>query len=886
MKPLPASRQRPDEASPMMAQYLAIKAKHRDGLLFYRMGDFYELFFDDAKKAAAALDIALTKRGKHQGEDIPMAGVPVHAAEMYLARLIKKGFRVAVCEQVEDPRDAKKRGAKAVVRREVVRLVTPGTVTEENLLEARRHNFLAALGLAEGKCSLAFADLSTGDFTIVPASADSLDGELTRFSPGELLLPEKGIDDALARALKPWADIAHGLELSRFDSAEGISALKATYGVSTLEGFGALARSDLAAAGALLGYIADTQKGAKPAWKPLRVVRPSDAMIIDRATRRNLELVATLSGEAKGSLAAVIDRTVTGAGGRLLVARLLGPLTDPAAIGERLDAVAFFVAEEFLRAKVREALRRAPDLERALARLSLGRGSPRDLGQVRDGLGAAQALRGLLEANAALPAEAVRARDALGGHDHLRAELTAALTAELPPQKNDGGFIAKGFDAALDEFRALRDESRRLIAELEARYRNETGVMTLKIRHNNVLGYHIDVTPKAAEKLMAPPLNDAFIHRQTLVSSVRFSTAALSELASKISEAADRALQAELRIFEQLAEKTLAARGAILATAEALAVLDVAAALAELAAENRFVRAKVDASLAFHVSGGRHPVVEAALAARAEGPFVANDCDLGEGQRLWLVTGPNMAGKSTFLRQNALIAVLAQMGSFVPAEAAHIGVVDRLFSRVGASDDLAQGRSTFMIEMVETASILNQAGERSLVILDEIGRGTATFDGLSIAWAAAEHLHEANRSRALFATHYHELTALNGRLSNVALRTMRVKEWKGELVFLHEVAVGAAESSYGIQVAKLAGLPASVIARAHAVLALLEKTRERGEGVKGLGDLPLFQAGAETEPAVSPLEALLADVNPDALSPKDALEILYRARELLRKGRG
>ncbi|HXV74109.1 MAG TPA: DNA mismatch repair protein MutS, partial [Sphingomonadales bacterium] len=555
------------------------------------------------------------------------------------------------------------------------------------------------------------------------------------------------------------------------------------------------------------------------------------------------------------------------------------------AIGERLDAVDFFVREEFLRGKIREALRKAPDLERALARLALQRGTPRDLGQIRDGLKAALKVRALLEAKAALPSETAAARDALGGFETLLSELEAALLAELPPQKRDGGFIAKGFDAPLDEFRTLRDESRRLIASLEVRLRAATGIAALKIRHNNVLGYHVDVTPKAAEKLVEPPFAETFIHRQTLVSSVRFSTAELSELAGKISEAADQALAAELRLFDHLAANVLAAREKILATAEGLAILDAASALAELAAENRYVRPKVDLSLAFEIKGGRHPVVEMALASRAAGPFVANDCNLGEGQRLWLVTGPNMAGKSTFLRQNALIAVLAQMGSFVPAAAAHIGAVDRLFSRVGASDDLAQGRSTFMAEMVETAAILNQASEHSLVILDEIGRGTATFDGLSIAWAAAEHLHDVNRSRALFATHYHELTALQGRLDGLALRTMRVKEWKGELIFLHEVAEGAAESSYGVQVAKLAGLPASVVARAREVLSLLEKTRERGEGIKGLAGLPLFQESAPETSVPHPLEALFENVNPDALSPKEALELAYQARGILKKER-
>ena len=880
--------------TPMMAQYLKIKAAYPDCLLFYRMGDFYELFFQDAVDAAQALDIALTKRGRHQGQDIPMAGVPVHAADSYLARLIRSNFRVAVCEQTEDPAEAKKRGSKAVVRREVVRLVTPGTLTEDTLLDARRHNYLAALGRAEGRLALAAADMSTGDFTIRPTTAASLDAELARLAPGELLVPEALLaDDAISAALADWLDRATPLPGDRFDSTAGSRRLKALFGVATLDGFAAFSRADLAAAHALIAYLEDTQKGRLPRLRTPARQAADGVMLIDAATRRNLELVRTLSGETRGSLLSVIDRTLTGGGARLLADRLAAPITDPQAIGDRLDAVAFFFQRADVGERLRGLLRAAPDLERALSRLMVRRGGPRDLAAVGQALVVARDVKALMHqladpavtAAGGLPTALAAAVDRLGSHDGLIDTLGRALVPEPPLIARDGGFIATGFDAALDEFRTLRDESRRLIAGLEARYRDDTAITSLKIKHNNVLGYHVDVTARNAEALMRPPLAETFIHRQTLASSVRFTTTELAKLAGRISEAADRALALEQTLFDQLVGAVAEAWQGISDAAAALADLDVMAALAVLAGEGRWCRPVVDDTTRFAITGGRHPVVEAALARDDAGPFVANDCDLSGDSRLWLVTGPNMAGKSTFLRQNALIAVLAQMGSFVPAEAAHIGVVDRLFSRVGASDDLAHGRSTFMVEMVETAAILNQAGPRALVILDEIGRGTATFDGLSIAWAAVEHLHDVNASRALFATHYHELTALKETLGCLALRSMRVKEWQGEVVFLHEVAPGAADRSYGIQVAKLAGLPAPVIARARDVLDHLEDGGS-GEALKTLAtDLPLFSMAAPPQgtaaPGPSAVDEALDAANPDELTPRQALELVYRLKALL-----
>lgn len=870
----------------MMAQFLKIKEAHPGALLFYRMGDFYELFFDDAVKASAALDITLTKRGKHQGEDIPMCGVPVHSAEGYLSRLIRRGFRVAICEQVESPEEAKKRGgAKALVKRDVVRIVTPGTITEEALLDARQNNYLAAVADVRGAIGLAWVDVSTGDFRVQPVAAGGLAAALARLEPGEIVLPEKlARTDSLQPVWSEWRGALTPQPDSRFNSDNAERRLQKVFDVASLDGFGDLARPEVAAAGALLDYIELTQKGRIPRLKPPRKLSDGAALEIDAATRRNLELARTLTGGREGSLLGEIDRTVTGPGARLMAARLAMPLTDISEIGARLDMVEYLGRETKLREETRAKLRECPDMERAVSRLTLDRGGPRDLAAVRDGLSAAEEMQRLLEKAPDLPEGLAAAQDRLGGHATLIRGLADALADDLPLLARDGGFVAKGHSADLDEHRALRDESRKLIAGLESDYREATGIAALKVKHNNVLGYFVEVTDAHGEKLRA---RDDFIHRQTMAKAVRFSTVALSELEDKIGRAGEKAQALELEIFARLVADVLDNADAISATAGALAAIDVAAGLAELAVERRFSRPKLTDALEFSIEGGRHPVVEAALARDNVDSFVANGCDLGPDQRLWLITGPNMAGKSTFLRQNALIAILAQTGSFVPADTATIGVIDRVFSRVGASDDLARGRSTFMVEMVETAAILNQATERSLVILDEIGRGTATYDGLSIAWAAVEHLHDSSACRALFATHYHELTALAARLPALSCHTMRVKEWEGDVVFLHEVAAGVADRSYGIHVAKLAGLPPAVVARAQQVLETLEKEEQSGELAKLADDLPLFSAAsqdggsAKIDPRIEEIETLLGAVNPDELAPREALDLIYRLRAIL-----
>jgi DNA mismatch repair protein MutS len=890
--------------TPMMEQYIEIKAANPDCLLFYRMGDFYELFFDDAEVAARALGIVLTKRGKHLGRDIPMCGVPVERADEYLHRLIALGHRVAVCEQLEDPAEARKRGNKSVVRRDVVRLVTPGTLTEDSLLDARRNNFLLALARArisstEDRFALAWIDISTGEFRVAESDRAGLAAEIARIEPGEIIVSDALYADAefapQLRALPAVAPLARDV----FDGATAERRLAAFFGVATTAAFGAFSRVELTAAAAVITYVERTQIGKHPPLSPPVREAAGATLAIDQATRSNLELVRTLAGERRGSLLAAIDRTVTPAGSRALAQRLAAPLTGPEEIAHRLDAVAAFVEDAGVRADLRQQLKTAPDLARALSRLVIGRGGPRDLAAIRDGILAASAIAERLAALAASSRDIQRALKALLRPDPaLAAELARSLADELPAFRRDGGFIRAGCEQALDDARALRDESRRIVAALQVRYAETTGIRSLKIRHNNVLGYFVDVTAQHGDKLLSAPLNATFIHRQTLAGQVRFTTTELGELEAKIANAADRALALELEIFDRLAAAVTAASAAIMEAAEALAAIDVAAALASLAVERDYVRPEVDASLAFAITGGRHPVVEQALG-KDGGPFIANDCDLSPPSladgtetagRIWLVTGPNMAGKSTFLRQNALIAVLAQMGSFVPAKAARIGVVDRLFSRVGAADDLARGRSTFMVEMVETAAILNQAGERALVILDEIGRGTATFDGLSIAWATIEHLHENNRCRALFATHFHEMTALAAKLPRLRNATMRVKEWQGEVVFLHEVVAGAADRSYGIQVAKLAGLPPSVTERAKHVLAQLEAEDRSSRARQLIDDLPLFAARPAAAPpprdaALTALVEVLAALHPDEMSPREALEALYALKAQLAKAR-
>ncbi|UWQ24735.1 DNA mismatch repair protein MutS [Leisingera aquaemixtae] len=870
--------------TPMMAQYLEIKAAHPDALLFYRMGDFYEMFFEDAVNAAEALDIALTKRGKHNGDDIPMCGVPVHAAEGYLLTLIRKGFRVAVGEQLESPAEAKKRGSKSVVKRDVVRLVTPGTLTEDSLLEARRHNFLVSYSELRDEAALAWADISTGAFHVMPVARVRLSPELARLAPSELIVADGPAYDAARPLADEYKIPLTPLGKASFDSTAAEKRICSLFNVSALDGFGTFTRAEVSAMGALIDYLEITQKGKLPLLQPPQQEAQDRVVQIDAATRRNLELTRSLSGGRAGSLLSVVDRTVTPGGARLLEQRLSSPSRNLDTIHQRLAALDFAVEHTPTAEDLRAALRKTPDLDRALSRLALERGGPRDLAAIRNGLSQAEVIAGLCS-GMELPALVAGAVSDLQGFDDLLSLLDAALVAEPPLLARDGGFIASGYDPDLDEARTLRDEGRSVIASMQRKYAEHTGVSSLKIKHNNVLGYFIETTATHADKMMSPPLNETYIHRQTTANQVRFTTVELSEIETRILNAGNLALEIEKRLYTRLSSAILDTAARLNTAARGLAELDLLTALADLARGENWTRPKVDNSRAFHVEGGRHPVVEQALRQQGGETFVANDCDLTaqDGAAVWLLTGPNMAGKSTFLRQNALIALLAQMGSYVPADGAHIGIVSQLFSRVGASDDLARGRSTFMVEMVETAAILNQADDRALVILDEIGRGTATYDGLSIAWATLEHLHEVNRSRALFATHYHELTQLAAKLEGVDNATVAVKEWEGEVIFLHEVRKGAADRSYGVQVAQLAGLPASVVARARDVLDMLEQGSREGGSKIQIDDLPLFAAAPPPQPKApagpSPAEEMLAAIHPDELSPREALEMLYKLKE-------
>ena len=876
--------------TPVMAQFLAAKASQPDAIVFFRMGDFYELFFKDAEIASKALGITLTRRGKHQGQDIPMAGVPVHALDGYLARLIRQGFKAAICEQLEAPSEARKRGSKAVVHRDIVRVVTPGTLTEDSLLDARGANRLAAVSMRKGRAAVAVVELSAGSVDAVACSLEDLGATLASFRPSEVLVPDRLFsDEATKAALDGSGGVVQALPQALAEPVGARARVERLYGVASLDGFGAFEEAEVSALGLIAAYLETTQAGKIPALSPPRRSGDSGFLAIDPATRLSLEIDRTQRGEREGSLLACIDRTVTSGGARALAERIARPLCDPAAINHGLDAVEWLLERRDLRRDLRDGLRASSDVARAVSRLVLGRGGPRDLAAVRTGLAIAEGIAGLFpparEPLAGPPARIVACLDRLTlspDLGRLLADLAQGLVAEPPHLARDGGFVAPGYRPELEEARRLRDDSRRVVADLEARAVAEAGV-PFKVRHNAVLGYFLETTAKAAEPLLRPTGESPFIHRQTLANQVRFTTVELSELDAKISQAGYRALAIEGETFETWRTTVQSLARPLQAVAEALAELDAHAALAEWAEEVGGVRPVIDDSLCFDITAGRHPVVEAAVRSQGD-PYTPNDCRLdGSGaaaSRLSIVTGPNMAGKSTFLRQNALMVVLAQAGAFVPATAMRLGVVDRLFSRVGAGDDLARGRSTFMTEMVETAAILTQATDRSFVVLDEIGRGTATYDGLAIAWAVAEALHDQNRTRTLFATHYHELAGLETRLAHVCNLSMAAREWNGDLVFLHEARSGAADRSYGVQVAKLAGVPASVVGRARQVLERLEG--EKAAAVS-LDDLPLFAVAEPPPPRPSAVEDALQAIQPDELSPREALEALYRLKSLGRR---
>ncbi|HWL69738.1 MAG TPA: DNA mismatch repair protein MutS [Geminicoccus sp.] len=864
-----------ETSTPMIAQWRRLKEAHPDALLFFRMGDFYELFFADAVNAAPALEVALTRRGKDRGEEVPMCGVPVHAVETYLHRAIRKGFKVAVCEQMEDPAEARRRSGKTLVERGVVRLITPGTLTEDALLDPLQHNWLAALALERDRAALARVDLSTGRFETEALDRDGLAAALARLAPAELLAPVERLQDPLlARQLREVSDRITPIAQVRFDPGVGARILKARFGLADLAPLGELERAELGAAGALVDYLELTQKSG--GFRLDRPVRIDDGALlqIDPATRRSLELLRGPDGDRAGSLLAAIDRTTSAIGARLLARRIAEPAARHELIRPRADRVAVLVEDDRLCHALRALLAGMPDPERPLARLAAGRGGPRDLRALGDAADRAGKAGALLQGGPGCLA--ILLPDLLG-LEELAERLLTTLAEPAPLRVEDGGLLQPGVDAEYDRLVSMRDAGRSHLDGFEQRLRQETGIGNLKIRHNGMLGWYVEVP--AAQEGRVPP---DFIRRQGLAGAVRFTTAELQALERALGEAADGAQARACEIYQALCQEVLARAGRLRSAAAALAELDVAAGLAELARSGGWVRPELVDEPVFAIEAGRHPVVEAALKANGE-PFVANDCDLAPDQRLWLLTGPNMAGKSTFLRQNALIVVLAQAGAFVPARSARIGLVDRLFSRVGAADDLARGRSTFMVEMLETSTILARATERSLVVLDEIGRGTSTWDGLSIAWAVVEHLHDKVRCRGLFATHYHELTHLAASLPRLALHRVKVQEWQGSIVFLHEIGKGVAESSYGIHVAALAGLPKPVLNRARQVLAKLERNEAKGTAARLAHDLPLLalleEPAEDPEPPADPLRVLLESVDPDSLAPKEALDLLYRLKQ-------
>ncbi|MDB4249246.1 DNA mismatch repair protein MutS [Amylibacter sp.] len=872
--------------TPMIAQFLKIKSEYPDALLFYRMGDFYELFFDDAIAAATALDISLTKRGKHLGEDIPMCGVPHHASENYLLTLIRKGFRVAVCEQLESPAEAKARGSKSVVNRGVVRLVTSGTLTEESLLSARENNYLSAFAILRDESAFAWVDVSTGDFHVQNCPRISFGPMLAQLNPAEILISESNYENFLEQT-KEFGSTLTSLSPASFDSTSGIKRLCDLFKVNSIDGFGSFSRSEISALGAIIDYLEITQKGKLPALKIPIKENLKNFVQIDSSTRRNLELTQTLSGSKNGSLLRVIDRTVTGPGARLLEKRLSSPSTCIKTITPRLDSIDVFKSNNMLRMEIQNTLKQTADMERAFLRISLDRGGPRDFLAIRDSLEKGQDLsKSLINLNSNLIEEAEKN---LNGNEKIIALLKDVFSDSAPLLARDGGFIRSGFNVQLDDIKKLRDDGRQIISSMQAQFSSMTGIGSLKIKYNNVLGYFIETPATHSKKMLSEEFSNTFIHRQTTANAVRFTTLELSEIETKILNAGGRALSLELEIFEQTKIKILEFSENILLAAKALAEIDLAVALADIAVSENWCRPKLDTSRKFKIIEGRHPVVEAALQKEPSGVFIANNCDLSAGsdgdKPIWLLTGPNMAGKSTFLRQNAIIALMAQIGSFVPAESAEIGIIDQLFSRVGASDDLARGRSTFMVEMVETAAILNQAGENALVILDEIGRGTATYDGLSIAWATLENLHNINKCRALFATHYHELTGLTVSLPGLMNATVSVREWEGDIIFLHEVRKGAADRSYGVQVAKLAGIPQTVINRATEVLEKLENNDQGGKTQTLIDELPLFNISPSNlvkPDTTSSVEIELKSIHPDELTPKDALSLIYKLKAFLK----
>lgn len=868
--------------SPFLVQYLALKEKHQENMLLFRMGDFYELFFEDAVEAANILNISLTSRGEYEGKPIPMAGVPHHSADSYIVRLIRSGKRVAICEQVESPDEARKRGSNAIVTRDVVRIVTPGTVTEDNLLDSRSSQSLAAIATTHGgdEAGIAIADVSTGAFEVFAVKPEDIIDAIAASRCSELLVTENEATKSTYAEFIKDPESAITKRPDRTASAQlGESLLKEAFSVSTLDAYGEFSKAELCACALLLEYIQITQAGSEARLDPPRRPMHSNVLQIDQATRASLEIDQSIGGNRKGSLLDTIDKTLTAPGARLLADRLSRPSAIRSVIQNRHEAISWLIDFREICSSWRSELKVTPDLERARSRLRLGRGGPKDLQSINKALAACEKIsEACSDMMVSLPTllsssiEKVRIQSYEDLYSLFK-DLTSALKTDLPMLVRDGNFIATGWDKKLDEIRELRENSRQIIARLQGRYIEQTKLTNLKIKHNSVHGYFVEVTAKQGDVLMNKPFTETFIHRQTLLTATRFTTIELNELATKIIAAEDETKLREKDLFDEFIERIESISTKLSEIAKAISEIDVACAAAVWAGDNDACRPEISDSSILETKGLRHPVVETALKANGEG-FTANDVKLDSSgvsaPRLLLVTGPNMAGKSTYLRQTALSVILTQAGWWVPATKFKLGIADRLFSRVGASDDLARGRSTFMVEMVETAAILSQASERSVVIMDEVGRGTSTYDGLAIAWAAVEHLHNINKSRTLFATHYHELTSVVDNLKGASNVSLRAKEWKDELLFLHDVLPGPSDRSYGVHVARLAGLPKRAVQRAQQLLKRLESNSAPPDV------LPLFtETTLEPEPEPDDLRLALEKIDPDQMSPRDALAALY-----------
>lgn len=822
--------------TPMMQQYLEVKKNHQDCLLFYRMGDFYELFFEDAVTAAAELELVLTRRGEHQGKEIPMCGVPHHAHENYLNKLIKKGYKVAICEQAETPEEAKKkRGYKAVVQRNVIRIVTPGTITEDNLLEGFSANYLIGLSKSANKYLLAACDISTGEFFINSHEKEKIISEIEKLNPKEILLSDqiftdRNFDEVFSRYKK----IITTQSKSLFTGKRGEEKIRDFYNITAIEHL-KLNHDELGLCGALLDYVQSTQISSKPNINFPKKNEFNDFMDIDFSTQASLEIFRSSDGSTKNSLFGNINKTRTSSGARFLQKALTKPLINSLEIDARLDSVEFFFKNNELTDQVRKELKNIPDIERIISRIHLNRSTPRDLEGLKYGIKSSLNLNFIFSNIDAkiLPNNIRKHLNISDKIQEILFLLDEAITNGAPALLSEGGYIKEGYNPKLDDYRKTKDNSVNILNALVEKYRSETGINTLKIKHNNILGFFLEVTPTNADK--AP---NYFIHRQTLAGNVRYTTQELREVENKIVNSQSYALALELEIFREICEKIKNSSNEILLLAKFIAEIDFYSSLAVVADENNLTRPTIDNSTIFELHDARHLIVENNL--KNKNSFTANNINLNDENKVWLITGPNMSGKSTFLRQNAIIGILAQIGSFVPARSAKIGIIDKLFSRVGASDNLAKGQSTFMVEMSETATILNNATERSLVILDEIGRGTSTYDGISIAWAVLEYIHNKINCRTLFATHYHELTSLNKKLPKISLHTTEIKEWNDEIIFSHKIIEGAAGKSYGINVAKLAGVPNKVTARAEQILKILEEKNQDNPLKIFNDDLPLF----------------------------------------------